>query len=127
MYVVEDGPPDGPPILLVHGVASSWRAFDRLTDELPDRHVIRVDLLGHGRTGGGAADAITQADAIAGVLHERDLHDVTAVGHSYGADVVLALAAATERVEPGGDPGPGSRLHRRRGPAGPVPDEPTRR
>lgn len=98
MYVVEDGPPDGPPILLVHGVASSWRAFDRLTDELPDRHVIRVDLLGHGRTGGGAADAITQADAIAGALHERDLHDVTAVGHSYGADVVLALAAATERV-----------------------------
>jgi pimeloyl-ACP methyl ester carboxylesterase len=98
VYVVEDGPPDGPPILLVHGFASSWRAFDRLVDELPDRRIVRIDLLGHGRTGGGAADTVTQAEAVAGVLRDRDLADVTAVGHSYGADVVLALAGSTERV-----------------------------
>ncbi|WP_205843767.1 alpha/beta fold hydrolase [Nakamurella deserti] len=98
MYVVEDGPRDGPPILLVHGFASSSHAFDRLVEALPDRRVIRVDLLGHGRTGGGAADATVQADALAAVLHDRDLHEVTAVGHSYGADVVLALAAVSDRV-----------------------------
>ncbi len=93
MYVIENGPTDAPVILLVHGFASSSRAFDRLVAALPDRRVVRVDLLGHGRTGGAAGDAVTQAAAVAGVLADLDLHDVTAVGHSFGADVVLALGA----------------------------------
>ena len=49
IHVVEDGHHAGPPIVLLHGFAGSLHWFDRLAPLLaPERHVIRVDLLGHG-------------------------------------------------------------------------------
>jgi pimeloyl-ACP methyl ester carboxylesterase len=93
VFVVEEGPPDGPPILLLHGYASSLRAWDRVVPLLDGFRVIRLDLLGHGRSGGGAAAAGEQAAAGIEVLRDRDLTDVTVVGHSFGADVAIALGA----------------------------------
>lgn len=98
VHVRQDGA--GPPILLLHGYCGSVHWFDRLTLGLASRHrVIRVDLLGHGCTGGSAGlDAASQARMVAAVLDALDVEDVRVAGHSFGADVALALAAISPRV-----------------------------
>lgn len=98
MHVREDGDPTGAPVLLVHGFGASLHWFDRLVPLLSSCRVIRVDLLAHGCTGGAAADAPDQALAIAQVLRVLGVSDVIAVGHSFGADVVLALAEQADLV-----------------------------
>jgi pimeloyl-ACP methyl ester carboxylesterase len=101
LHVREDGPPDAPVVLLVHGFCGSVRSFDRLVPLLAeDYRVVRVDLRGHGSTGGHTGlDARSQASAVATALKELGYTAVTAVGHSFGADVVLALAERAGLVE----------------------------
>ncbi|MGY6658872.1 alpha/beta fold hydrolase [Amycolatopsis sp. TRM77291] len=98
VHVRQDG--SGPPVLLLHGYCGSVHWFDRLTLGLAStHHVIRVDLLGHGCTGGSAGlDAASQARMVAGVLDALGLEDVLVAGHSFGADVALALAAVSPRI-----------------------------
>lgn len=92
MYVADEGPRNGPVLLLLHGFASSHRAWDRVVPDLvADHRVVRPDLLGHGRTGGRAADAPAQAEAVARELDRLGLEDVVVVGHSFGADVAAEL------------------------------------
>jgi pimeloyl-ACP methyl ester carboxylesterase len=41
----------GPPVVLVHGLAGSWRYWRRGLDELTERHALYIpDLLGFGRS-----------------------------------------------------------------------------
>lgn len=94
-----DGPADGPVLLMVHGFSGSLQWFDAVVGRLRDRfRIVRVDLLGHGATGGAAADAPEQAAMVDGVLAELGARDVTAAGHSFGADVVVELAERSDRV-----------------------------
>lgn len=100
MIVTADGPADGAPILLLHGFGGSRHWWDRVAPRLADRfRVVRVDLLGHGETGGPAADAPAQARAVAAELERLDVSGVTAVGHSFGADVAVELAERCDRVD----------------------------
>jgi pimeloyl-ACP methyl ester carboxylesterase len=99
VIVHEDGPDDGPPILLLHGFGGSRHWWNRVVPLLTDRfRVLRVDLLGHGSTGGPAADAPAQARAVAAALDSLGVSGVTAVGHSFGADVAVELAEHCERI-----------------------------
>ena len=51
IYIRQDGPRDAPALLLIHGNASSARWWDELVPMLAGSHrVIRIDLLGHGRS-----------------------------------------------------------------------------
>src|SRR4029077_4313760 len=51
IYVCQDGPPEAPAVLLIHGTASSARSWDLRVPMLARSHrVIRIDLLGHGRS-----------------------------------------------------------------------------
>ena len=99
MHVRDEG--QGRPVfLLLHGFNGSLRSFDAVTPRLA-RHgrVLRVDLRGHGRTGGhDGFDAESQAAAVIGVLDELGVDRVTAVGHSYGADVALALGERADKI-----------------------------
>jgi len=87
-----------PPVLLVHGFASSaehgWRRtgwVDILEDE--GRQVLAVDLPGHGAAP-GAHDPAGYADVDDTVLGAVAGHDaVDAVGFSAGAQILLGLAA----------------------------------
>jgi pimeloyl-ACP methyl ester carboxylesterase len=98
-HVRVDGPPGAEPLLLLHGFMGSLHWYDLLVPLLlPQYQVIRVDLLGHGATGGLPADAPRQADMVQAVLEHLDLAGVTAVGHSFGADVAVELAERTPRV-----------------------------
>jgi hypothetical protein len=76
--------------------------FDRVTAELAAKHrVIRVDLLGHGCTTAAThLDAEAQAHAMSAVLQRLGTHGATAVGHSFGADVVLAHPGCRPRSLP---------------------------
>lgn len=100
IHVREDGPADGIPLLFVHGFNASMHWFDKLTPLLTDSYrVIRVDLVGYGCTGGDwAPDGPTQGSVVAAVLDTLDVTDVTALGHSFGCDVVLSVAEQSSRV-----------------------------
>lgn len=85
----------GPPLLLVHGFAGSTHWWGRVASDLAtDHRVVLVDMLGHGRSGDSQTgyDTPAQARALAEVLDQLGLHDVVAIGHSLGAQVVIALA-----------------------------------
>jgi len=99
VFVTEEG--QGQPVfLLLHGFSGSVRWFDAVTPLLAAHgRVLRVDLRGHGRTGGHTGlDASSQAAAVLGVLDSLGIDEVTAVGHSYGADVALALGRRVSRL-----------------------------
>src|SRR5215472_8744728 len=51
MHVVEDGKPAAPALLLIHGTGASTAWWDLVVPRLAGAYrVIRVDLLGHGRS-----------------------------------------------------------------------------
>jgi len=94
LNVVRSGPPGAYTVVLVHGSAASVSWWDPVLPALRDLHVVRVDLLGHGRsakpaTGYGIAE---QARRIAAVLDRLGVHGATLVGHSAGGMVVTSLA-----------------------------------
>ncbi len=95
LQVLEEGNPQGPPIVLIHGYASSMRWFERLTPLLEaDHRVIRVDLFGHGGSDKPSSGYAMedQAQAMAEALARLDVAGATVVGHSMGATVATALA-----------------------------------
>lgn len=100
VHVREDGPAGGHPLVLLHGFSGSMHWFDLVVPRLSDTfRLIRVDLLGHGSTGGPAADAPVQARAVDAVLTELEVAGATVVGHSFGADVAVELAEKSDRTD----------------------------
>jgi pimeloyl-ACP methyl ester carboxylesterase len=100
VHVREDGPTSAPSLVLLHGFSGSLHWFDPLVALLADRfRLVRVDLLGHGGTGGPAADAPLQARVVEAVLAELSVEAASAVGHSFGADVAVELAERSERIQ----------------------------
>jgi pimeloyl-ACP methyl ester carboxylesterase len=72
VHVREDGPADGPVLVLIHGFSGSMHWYDLVVPLLADPfRLIRVDLLGHGSTRGPAVDAPAQAQMFRVVLVER--------------------------------------------------------
>ncbi len=93
---VESGDPRGTPLVLVHGLTDSWRAFVPLMDRLPqDRRVIAVSLRGHGDSG-KPLDGYTiasLADDLASALALVGIGRAVWLGHSLGSLVVQRLTA----------------------------------
>jgi pimeloyl-ACP methyl ester carboxylesterase len=94
LHVVRDGPPDAPAVVLLHGLAGSTAWWDPVLPALRDLQVVRVDLLGHGRSakpadGYGIAE---QARRVGAVLDQLGVHRATVVGHSTGGAVATSLA-----------------------------------
>lgn len=94
LYAVERG--EGPPVLLIHGFGTNTFTWRHIAPDLArDHKVIAVDLKGFGRSDKpfdkryAAAD---QAELLVQLILERDLRDLTLVGHSYGGGVALLLA-----------------------------------
>lgn len=94
------GHPDDPPLVLVHGVTSNAEVFWRIAPAIAaaGRHVVAVDLPGHGRTGhwqGRHRFAETAAD-LAACIRAAGLEraDLAVLGHSWGGLVTAALPAA---------------------------------
>lgn len=102
-HVALAGPPDAPPLLLVHGWPQHWWAWRKVIGELARSHrVVAADLRGHGWTDapreGYAKDQLA-ADLLA-LLDALEIDRVTWVGHDWGAFCgYLAAYRAPERVE----------------------------
>ncbi len=96
--------PDGaaqrePPLLLLHGLSSNARYWDRLARNLPHRRIVALDQRGHGLTGRPpqappATNGYTMEQLLEDamfVIGELDLDKPAVVGHSWGATVALEL------------------------------------
>ena len=96
MHVVQDGRPGVPVLVLIHGTAGSTAWWDPVVPSLAEGHrVIRVDLLGHGRSADptGGYEVPAQARRVGAALDRLGVNRVTAVvGHSSGGNVATALA-----------------------------------
>ncbi|MDT7653751.1 MAG: lipase [Pseudonocardiales bacterium] len=95
------GPPDGVPVLALHGVTGHSARWRVLAEALPEIRLIAVDLRGHGRSPWTPPWHIEQhvADALA-VLDDLGLARVAVAGHSFGGAIAVHLArTAPERVE----------------------------
>jgi pimeloyl-ACP methyl ester carboxylesterase len=97
-----EGPPSGPPLVLLHGGGDRWQHFSPILPSLVMRwHVYALDLRGHGKSGrvpGQYRPEHYVADVVAFVesqLTER----VIFFGHSLGGWIALmATAALMQRV-----------------------------
>ncbi|MGW1917571.1 alpha/beta fold hydrolase [Streptomyces sp. NPDC002076] len=96
VHVCQDGPRDAPALLLIHGSASSTRSWNPMVPLLIGSHrVIRIDLLGHGRSAKPADRSYALPDQAcrAGVALDRlGVEHAVVVGHSSGGVVATALA-----------------------------------
>jgi pimeloyl-ACP methyl ester carboxylesterase len=94
------GPPASVPALLVHGLASNARVWDGLAARLAaaGRQVLAVDLRGHGASASvpdppGSDPILVAACDLAWVCASLRWSRVVVVGHSWGANIALQLAA----------------------------------
>jgi pimeloyl-ACP methyl ester carboxylesterase len=87
---------EGPPLLLIHGFGTNTYTWRHLAPDLArDHRVITVDLKGFGKSDKPLDErysAADQADLLAQMIEERNLRDLTLIGHSYGGGIALLLA-----------------------------------
>lgn len=92
---LEQGAPNGIPVVFLHGFTDSHRSFDRNLPRLPRRfHVFALDQRGHGNSSKPAC-CYTQADFAADVAAFLDavgLERASVVGHSMGSFIALEFA-----------------------------------
>jgi lipase len=99
----EWGDREAPPIVCVHGLNAHGRRFRKLAEERLARHyrVLAPDLRGHGSSDWEPPWTIaTHAHDLLETLDDAGIRGTTWIGHSYGARLILELAAfAPERIE----------------------------
>ncbi|MDE1461158.1 alpha/beta hydrolase [Spartinivicinus poritis] len=90
------GPADKAPWLAFHGWLDNAASFAQLATQLPDQHIIAVDLTGHGkshfRTGEGAYLLWDYVADIRSILTGLNIEQASLMGHSLGA-IVSAMYA----------------------------------
>jgi pimeloyl-ACP methyl ester carboxylesterase len=96
IHVSLDGPRDAQALVLIHGLGASTHWWDLVVPMLARSYrVIRIDLLGHGRSAKPAGDGYAipqQARRVGQVLDHLGVTHAIVVGHSTGGYVASALA-----------------------------------
>ncbi|MBT8163017.1 MULTISPECIES: alpha/beta fold hydrolase [Arthrobacter] len=87
---------DGPPVVILHGLAGSAREFFRTSQALPEFRTICVDLRGHGGSTRHPADLSREAFVadVVRVIEETAACPVALVGQSMGGHTAMLVAAA---------------------------------
>lgn len=95
LHIAEDGNPDGPVVMFLHGITSCTATWDwALPDLVADHRLLRLDFRGHGLSGrapGTYSFANCLGDAIA-ALEQVGGGPAVLVGHSMGGGTAAALA-----------------------------------
>ncbi len=92
LCVVEKGPKDARPLVLLHGITLAARVWGYQLRDLSDRYrVIAVDLRGHGvsKAGNEGFGLHLLAADLRTVLEALDLRDAIVVGHSMGGMTLM--------------------------------------
>jgi pimeloyl-ACP methyl ester carboxylesterase len=100
----EWGPSDGLPVLALHGWLDNSASFDRLAPELPELHLVALDLAGHGRSQHRHPSVIPHfidwAPEIVAIANALGWDRFSLIGHSMGAGISTLVAGAfPDRVE----------------------------
>lgn len=92
---VEMGDTAGPPTLLIHGYTDNSRSWSLIAPFLKDRHLLAVDLRGHGKSDAPACCyAYTDfADDASLFLDAMGIEKADVIGHSLGSLTAQLLAA----------------------------------
>ncbi len=101
LQVLDQGNPQGSPIVLLHCATCSMDWWENLAPLLEQDHrVIRVDLLGMGGSDkpGSGYSIDDQASAVAEALAKLHVVGATVVGHSLGGSVAVALAEQSPQL-----------------------------
>lgn len=97
LWYAERGDPDGPPVVLLHGLFFSRRLFERVVRRVPGHRFLLLDLRGHGRSSRPQDPEAYRWDAMASdvvaLLDHLGIERAVVGGLSLGADVTLALAS----------------------------------
>lgn len=96
LSVREWGSVEQPPLVLLHGLASTGHMFDLIAPTLAERwHVIAPDQRGHGESDkpDSGYDFESVAGDLDGLLDAYGLESAAIVGHSWGAYTALYYAA----------------------------------
>lgn len=92
---VEQGDPNGMPVILLHGVTDSWRSFELMLPHLPPSlHAFALSQRGHGdadRPTAGYGFHDFAAD-VAAFMDTLQLETAVLVGHSMGSGVAQRFA-----------------------------------
>lgn len=86
---------EGPPVVLLHGFASSLNVWDTVVPALAENHrVLALDLKGFGWSNRPEGDYSPQAQAelVWAFLEERGVETTAVVAHSWGSSVALQMA-----------------------------------
>ena len=101
LQVVEHGPRNANPIVLIHCFTCAIDWWDKMLPLLDrDHRVVAVDLLGHGGSEKPASgySIPNQADLVAQALGRLRVRDAEVVGHSLGGGVAVALAQQSPQL-----------------------------
>jgi pimeloyl-ACP methyl ester carboxylesterase len=98
-----EGPPSGPPLVLLHGGGDRWQHFLPIIPSLVMRwHVFALDLRGHGKSGRveGQYRPEHYVEDVVAFLEYRVVGRAILFGHSLGGWIaLLAAAQQKEKVE----------------------------
>lgn len=97
VQIIDRGPSDGDPIVLIHCFSCAIDYWDGMLARLAIKHrVVALDLRGHGGSEKPASgySVPEQASLVAEALREQEVSDAVVVGHSLGGAVSVALAEA---------------------------------
>lgn len=96
IHYAEEGAPENPTLLFIHGTYSSLHTWDGWVEELADRyHIVRLDMPGFGLTGprqNGEQTFEYAIETIGDFADALGLSDVTAVGNSLGGGIAWRLS-----------------------------------
>jgi 3-oxoadipate enol-lactonase len=95
MRIHEAGDPQGRALVLLHGLASSSRCWERTLAAVPERRIVLVDLFA---AGGHRFSLADDADELNRELRARGVHRADVVGHSMGGLVALHAAMAQPSI-----------------------------
>ncbi|MEE2688748.1 MAG: alpha/beta fold hydrolase [Pseudomonadota bacterium] len=93
LHVAFDGPKDAPALIFAHALSLNLRSFELQATHFRHHYrVIRLDLRGHGKTGGGSFSMSDLAGDIVGLLEHLGIQRTHFVGSSLGAMIGMTLA-----------------------------------
>src|SRR5687768_11702957 len=94
LHLVEAGNPKGRPLLFIHGLSQSWRAWSRqmFSDLADDFRLVAMDMRGHGlsdKPREGYGDSRLWADDVNAAIQTLELDHPVLSGWSYGPLLIL--------------------------------------